>query len=226
MKNKYCYRSKLSEYKFRQLLECFSDDLNTIITSKITGISRRTVTKYFNKFRERVYQLVINDRSMLEGEVEIDESYFGPKRIRGKRGRGAGKKIPVVGVLKRGGKVKTKVVKNCSKEEIMPIIKGKILDESTIYSDGWRSYDGLINLKDFEHYRVYHSKDEFVRGKAHINGIESFWSFAKRRIRKQNGVRKNKFLLHLKESEFRWNHRNDNIYKVLLKEFRDNPIKL
>jgi hypothetical protein len=68
MKNKYCYRLRLSEYKFRQLLECFSDDLNTIITSKITGISRQSVTQYFNWFRERIYQLVVNDKSMLEGE--------------------------------------------------------------------------------------------------------------------------------------------------------------
>jgi transposase len=226
MKNKYCHHSHLSEHKFRQLLECFSDDLNTIVTSKITGISRKTVTKYFNQFRNRIFKLVSSDQSMLEGEVEIDESYFGPKRIRGKRGRGAGGKIPVVGVLKRGGKVKTRIVKNCSKEEMMPIIKGKILDESTIYSDGWRSYDGLVNLKNFKHYRVYHSKDEFARGKAHINGIESFWSFAKRRIRKQNGVRKDKFLLHLKESEFRWNRRDDNMYKVLLKEFREKPLRL
>jgi len=232
MKNKYCHHSHLSEHKFRQILECFCDDLNTIVTSKITGASRKTITKYFGQFRKRIYKIVTSDESLLEGEVEIDESYFGPKRIRGKRGRGAGEKIPVVGILKRGGKVKTQVVKNCSKKEIMPIIKGKILDEATIYSDGWRSYDGLINLKDFEHHRVYHSKDEFARGKAHINGIESFWSFAKRRIRKQNGVRKDKFLLHLKESEFRWNHRNgwnhrnDSMYKVLLKEFRERPLRL
>lgn len=125
MKNKYCYRSRLSEYKIRQLLEYFSDDLNIIVTSKITGISRQTVTQYFNWFRERIYQLVVNDKSMPEGEVEIDESYFGPKRIRGKRGRGAGEKILVVGILKLGCKVKTKIVENCSKREMIPIHKRK-----------------------------------------------------------------------------------------------------
>jgi transposase len=224
MKNKYMHRSRLSEYKFRQLLRFFSDDLDTIITSKMTGLSRKTVTSYFNRFRKRIFKLIVADGEKLSGEVEIDETYFGPKRIKGKRGRGAGEKIPVVGVLKRGGKVKTKVVKNCKKEEVMPIIKGEILDKSTIYTDGWRSYDGLINIKNVKHYRVYHSKNEFARGKAHINGIESFWSFAKRRIRKQNGVRKDRFLLHLKESEFRWNHRNGNVYEVLLKEFRERPL--
>lgn len=223
MKNKYCKRSRLSEYKFRQLLQCFCDDFDTVLTAKIVGISRQKLSRYFGALRLRIVDL-----SQLEGkfsgEIEVDESYFGAKRIRGKRGRGARGKIPVVGVLKRGGKVYTKVVKNCSRQQIMPILKGKILDESTVYTDGWKSYHGLI-YQGFYHYRIYHSKNEFARGKNHINGIESFWSFCKRRMAKQNGVRKDKFLLHLKESEFRWNHRND-MYKVLLDDLKSNPLTL
>ncbi len=105
----------------------------------------------------------------------------------------------------------------------MPIIKGKILEDSTIYTDGWMSYDSLV-LNGYKHYRIYHSKDEFARGKNHVNGIESFWSYAKRRIAQFNGVPRNKFILHLKESEWRFNHRSDNIYKVLMKELSQNPL--
>ena len=104
----------------------------------------------------------------------------------------------------------------------MPVIKGKILEGSTVYTDGWKSYDGLL-LNGYKHYRIYHSKDEFARGKNHINGIESFWSYTKRRLNKFNGVHKHKFILHLKESEFRWNYRNQ-IYKKLLRNFRENPL--
>ena len=104
----------------------------------------------------------------------------------------------------------------------MPIIQGKVLENSTVYTDGWKSYDGLV-LNGYRHYRVYHSKNEFARGKNHINGIESFWSFTKRRMAKQNGVHKHKFLLHLKESEFRWNYRKQ-MYKVLLNNFRKNTL--
>ncbi|MCB9801507.1 MAG: transposase [Pseudomonadales bacterium] len=71
------------------------------------------------------------------------------------------------------------LLKNCTREQLMPIIQGKILEGSTIYSDGWQAYDGLI-LNGYDHYRVFHSHDEFVRGKAHVNGIESFWSFTKK----------------------------------------------
>lgn len=223
MKNRYCKRSRLSEHKFRKLLECFCDDFDTVLTAKVVGISRQKLSRYFGALRFRIVEL-----SQLEGkfsgEVEVDESYFGAKRIRGKRGRGARGKIPVVGVLKRGGKVYTKVVKNCSREQIVPILKGKILEESTVFTDGWKSYHGLI-YQGFQHYRIYHSKNEFARGKNHINGIESFWSFCKRRMAKQNGVRKDKFLLHLKESEFRWNHRNE-MYKVLLDNLKSNPLSL
>jgi transposase-like protein len=81
----------------------------------------------------------------------------------------------------------------------MPIIEGKILEGSTIHTDGWKAYDGLV-LNGYDHYRVFHSKDEFVRGKSHVNGIESFWSFTKRRLAQFNGLRDEMFYLHLKES--------------------------
>jgi transposase-like protein len=90
------------------------------------------------------------------------------------------------------------------------------LEGVSIYSDGWKSYDGLI-LYGYKHKRVHHHENEFARGKNHVNGIESFWSFVKRRMIKFNGIKKDDFLLYLKESEWRFNHRNDDIYKLLYK---------
>ena len=107
----------------------------------------------------------------------------------------------------------------------MPIIQGKILENSTIYTDGWKAYDGLI-LNGYDHYRIFHSENEFARGKNHVNGIESFWAFAKRRMSKFNGLTADKFILHLKETEFRWNLIDkEYMYKYLLKEFRNKPLK-
>ena len=105
----------------------------------------------------------------------------------------------------------------------MPIIQGRILEGSTIYTDGWKAYDGLI-LNGYEHYRVYHSKNEFARGKSHVNGIESFWSFAKRRLAKFNGLTDDKFFLHLKECEFRFNHRHENLEQKALKIMKKSGI--
>ncbi|MBD5408432.1 MAG: transposase [Treponema sp.] len=87
------------------------------------------------------------------GEFECTESYFGAKRVRGKRGRGAVGKTPVFGLLKRGEKVCMRVVENYSRESLMPIIQGLTQSGSTIYTDGWKAYDGLI-LNGYEHHRI------------------------------------------------------------------------
>ena len=222
MKNRYIKRAHISERQFRVLLKYFCEDFTITQTSNLTNISRVTAERLYQEIRLRIFELSKVNRK-IDGEIEIDESYFGRKRIRGKRGRGAGEKIPVIGLLKREGKVYTRVIRNCSRRELLPIIRGKILEGSTIYTDGWRSYEGLV-LNGYKHHRIRHHKDEFARGRNHINCIESFWSYTKRRLRKFNGIQKDKFLLHLKESEFRWNYRRDNIYKILLKNFRENPL--
>ena len=80
-------------------------------------------------------------------------------------------------MLKRDGKVYTQIVKNCSASELIPILSQySELDSSTIYSDCWKAYDGLVDYGAKAHYRVKHSKNEFANGKNHINGIENFFS--------------------------------------------------
>ena len=184
-------------------------DLTATATSELLKLNRKTVNNYFTEFRELILEDSIQKHQKELGIFELDESYFGAKRVRGKRGRGAAGKTPVFGVLKREGKVFVSIVPRCSREELLPIIQGKILEGSTIHTDGWKAYDGLI-LNGYTHYRVFHHENEFVRGKSHVNGIESFWSFAKRRLAKFNGLTDEKFVLHLKECECRFNLRNEN----------------
>ena len=221
--NKYAKGAKISEAKFRTLIKCFATDLNATQTSEITGINRNTVNRYFNAVRERICY-ICSQESPFSGSVEVDESYFGPKRVRGKRGRGAYGKTIVFGLLKRGDKVYTEIVPDASKQTLQGIIRGRVDPESVIHSDGWSGYDGLVDIGYDKHYRVNHGANEFVNGRNHINGIESFWSFAKMRLTQFHGVSKEKFLLHLKECEFRFNHREEDIYKLLLKVFRDNSL--
>ena len=199
----------------KKILRCFCEDIPAIKTASLLALNRKTIDRYYNIFREKILRASIREMEVISGEIEVDESYFGAKRVRGKRGRGAAGKTPVFGLLKRNGKVFVSVVKNCSKEEILPIIQGHVLEGSTVHSDGWKAYDGLI-LNGYDHYRVHHSKDEFARGKSHVNGIESFWSFAKRRLAKFNGIASHRFNLYLKECEFRFNYRNCNLYDKML----------
>lgn len=225
MKNRYKKVAHFSEGKFRQILKCFAMDLTASDTAVLCGLSRNTINKIFVQFRQRILALAHphGKETKSFGVFECDESYFGARRVRGKRGRGAAGKTPVFGLLKRNENVYVSIVKNCSKSELIPIIKGQVLEGSIINTDGWKAYDGLV-INGYDHYRVFHSENEFVRGKCHVNGIESFWSFTKRRMSKFNGLTDEMFYLHLKESEWRFNHRHDKIYPILLREFRKNPL--
>jgi len=132
MKNRYLKRAHISNKKFRQILSYFCLDYTATITAKTTGISRITINRFYALFRKRILELVQSDK--IGKEIEIDESYFGARRVRGKRGRGAKGKTPVVGLLKRNGKVYTEIVRNCQRKELLPIIKGRILTKSTHFT--------------------------------------------------------------------------------------------
>jgi len=225
MNNKYIKCSHISEAKFRDIVRCFALDVNALKIASLTKLNRNTVNRYLGLMRERIVELC-EQASPFQGEVEVDESYFGARRIKGKRGRGASGKTPVFGILQRGGKVYTEVVPDCARKTLQAIIRGKVDPDSIIHSDHWRGYNGLVDMGYKKHYRIRHGHNEFAHGKNHINGIESFWSYAKRRLEKFHGIPKSTFNLHLKECEFRFNYRDQNIYLILLDEFRNIPLNL
>ena len=221
--NRYYNRAKISEAKFRYVLRLFALDLTASDTARLTSLSVRSVNALYLRLRQRLLTWCPVPAE-LSGAVELDESYFGPRRVRGKRGRGASGKTIVFGLFKRGGQVYTEIVPDCSKKTLQGVIRGKIDAAAMVNTDGWRGYDGLVDVGFDRHFRVRHGQDEFVVGASHINGIESFWSFAKARLQQFNGLPKHTFLLHLKESEFRFNHRYEDLYKRLLKLLRQQPL--
>ena len=165
VKNKYANRSKISEAKFRELIRLFALNLDATQIAVLTGLNRNTVNRFLKALRERIAQYC-EEQSPLSGEIEVDESFFGPRRVKGKRGRGAFGKTIVFGLFKRNGKVYTEIVPNCSKNTLQAIIRGKVGLESVIYSNGWRGYNGLVDVGYGKHLRVDHGKDQFVSGPA------------------------------------------------------------
>lgn len=214
--------SKLSTFKIKKIIEHFCLDINASKTAPLVGVNRNTINYWYNRFRVAIYAHQHKEFEKIFGEAEVDESYFGARRKRGfhgklKRGRGT-QKQPVFGILKRNGQVYTEIVPNCKKDILQAIIRGKIDKSTVIYSDSWRSYDSLVDVGYDKHFRVNHGNNEFAKKGTgiHINGIENFWSFTKRRLAKFNGVKKN-FELHLKESEWRYGKTNDTMKKELWK---------
>lgn len=156
------------------------------------------------------------DEEPFEGEIELDESYFGGVR-KGKRGRGAAGKVPVFGLLKRGGKVYASVVPDTKGKTLKAIITNKIQPDSIVYTDCYPSYN-VLDVSEFKHFRINHSK-RFVDRRNHINGIENFWNQSKRTLRKYNGIPKKNFNLFLQECVFRFNYGSPKNQMTTLKQW-------
>lgn len=225
--NRYVFRARISEAKFRRIIKLFTYDLSATQIAQIVHVSRPTINRYLMAIRECV-AAICEAESPFSGVVEVDESYFGPRRVKGKRGRGAGGKTIVFGIFKRNGKVYTEIVPDVSRKTLQAIIRGRVSQESVVHSDTWRGYNGLVDIGYNKHYRVRHGINEFATDESHINGIESFWGYAKTRLARFRGIHKHTFYLHLKETEFRFNHRNerDKLYMILLRFIRNNPLNL
>ena len=195
-------KSRLSKYKQSRLIELFVAGATARIASSLVSVNKTTASYYFQRLRQLIYDHS-EHLELLEGEVEVDESYFGGRR-KGKRGRGAAGKVPVFGLLKRNGKVFSVIIPDAKTGTLMPIIRQQVKPDSIVYTDTWRSYNAL-DISEFKHYRINHSK-LFANERNHINGIENFWNQAKRHMRKFNGIPRSHFHLFLKECEWRFNN--------------------
>jgi transposase len=197
-------KSRLSQDQQERLLEHFVSGSTARCAGELVGENKTTAAYYFHRLREIIMQATENEMPFA-GEIEVEESYFGGRR-KGMRGRGAAGKVPVFGLLKRGGKVYAKVITDAKGKTLKAIIDDRIVPDSIVYSDTFSSYN-VLDISEFKHYRINHSK-LFANKRNHINGIENFWNQAKRHMRKFNGVPKNHFPLFLKECEWRFNTPN------------------
>lgn len=198
--------------KFLMAIKLFELDTSVRESAKQLSLAYNTVYRLFQIIRHAIVITAISSQSF-SGEIEMDESYFGGRR-KGNRGRGAAGTVPVFGILERGGKVTVEVVPDVKGDTLLELAIKKVKRGSLIYTDRFRSYNGLVSY-GFKHRRIDHGK-RFANGKVYINGIEGYWSFAKERLMKYHGIDPGKFSLYLKELEFRYNHRDSDIFNDLL----------
>lgn len=219
--------TRLSKQRLNKIVRYFCADLTATQTAALVGVQRKTVNRWYQQFRVWIAEFQETQVRQSSGSFELDESYFGGPRKklhaqdRRKRGRGAESKVPVFGIKKRNdGTVYTKIIENASRQTLFPIIRDLIKQkDSTIYTDKFRTYDGLV-FDGYKHYRINHSKQYSNRKGNHINGIENFWSFAKQRLARFHGLSRNNFYYHLKECEFRYNKKHA-MLKVLQKKLQE-----
>ena len=173
------------------------------------SLSYRSVYAAVTAIRMAILSHAEDAKSLLGGEIELDEAYFGGRR-KGKRGRGAAGKVPVFGILERDGQVHVSVVQDVSAATLLKLTVKKVRRGSVVYTDRFGSYDSLM-FCGYRHLKIDHQK-LFSSGRVYINGLEGFWSWAKERLMKHHGVSKARFPLYLKELEFRYNHRTGDLF--------------
>jgi len=215
-------RSRLPASIQQELVKHFVAGTTARAAALLVGVNRHTTTLFFHKLREIIAaRLAAETPELLGGEVEVDESYFGGYR-KGKHGRGAAGKVPVFGLLKRGGRVHTLILPNVRKDTLFPIIRKTVRPDSVVYTDSYRAYD-VLDVSEFHHQRINH-KETFVDRCNHINGIENFWNQSKRHLRRYNGIPRQHFHLYLKECEWRFNYRPANRLLATLQAWIDDAL--
>jgi transposase len=176
-----------------------------------TGLHRRRILRALSVLRQA---LACEVPPVFRGTVEVDETYLGGhwrNRRLGQRGLPKGRgtiKTPVFGLLCRGGQVWAQVVPNVSQQTLHALIRRRVTPGSTICSDTWMGYTGIAT-KGYVHRLVDHSQG-YTAGRSrshHINGLEGFWGYCKRRLAAKGGIRRERLPLYLAEYVWRYNHR-------------------
>lgn len=205
-------RGRLTCVQWLSLIKLFELEVSVRKMAQQMGLAYRTVYRAVQTIRRAIVSQAQDAALLLGGEIELDESYFGGRR-KGHRGRGAAGKVPVLGILERDGQVHVTIIPDVTAATLLKLTVKKVRRGSIVYTDKFQSYDSLM-FCGYRHLQVDHQK-YFSSGKVYINGLEGFWSWAKERLIKHHGVSKTHFPLYLKELEFRYNHRNEDIFDLV-----------
>ena len=222
---------RLKDKSIKQIINWFLLERSGWWIARELNLNKNQVYKVIKQLRQVMTKDV---PSVFAGTVEVDETYLGGKR-RNKRksqlkkdcekygschhGFGTNKQA-VFGILCRSGKVYAHLIEGNEARNLIPIITKKVKPGTHIYSDTWRAYTGLAT-KGYVHRTVAHKQKQYVKGKVHINGLEGFWGYLKRKLATKGGVRRE--YLHLYLGEYVWRY---NFKDLTIKQQRDRLITL
>ena len=208
------HKLKINRRILKQVISEFVLEHSTNIILERVKISKYKLLKILTLLRTEMTKDVPD---VFKGTVEVDETYLGGqmknKRLKERRKYGKNRsgfgtiKQPAFGILCRSGKVFAEIVTGTEAKDLQPRIEKQVRKGSIICSDSWRAYTGIAT-KGYVHRTVEHSKKEYSDRKGnHINGLEGFWGYLKRKLSAKGGIRKKKLSIYLGEYVWRYNHR-------------------
>ena len=228
MKNPYAKKTHFSVRKFRNFLQLFCKELNATQIADFINVSRNTVNLWINRIRMRILLIVEQERLTNATNVQMDEMFFTRTKEYFPKWRIPYEEVAVFGIIDDRGKVYARIVEKADRSHIFPVIAECCAAAATIFTDGGTVYRGLSKL-GYNHKFVNHNQMEFARIenglKITTNRIEGFWGWTRVRLTKFKGIKWDSLHLHVAESVWRYNHRHENLYKILLKELRVNKIR-
>lgn len=201
MTNKYVNRAKIDEKKFREITRYFSLDLTAIQVAELSGLNRNTVNRYLSEMRRKI---LIHS---------ISTSPFKPIPKINDIGR---YKYQALLLTEDNHRIYTDLLQSHQLYHNLT----DCLNENYIPSH----VNAAVLLKNYEFIAIMKPNESGIRDSAKLNRIKSFWGNSKSRLSKFKGMHSSTLILHIKECEFRYNNRNKDLFEILLRIFRNDPL--
>lgn len=202
-KNRYAAHSKISDASFRMVAKMFAGDMAAVEIARRTGLNRNTINRYTLALRRRIMERYGEMR--LNDYKDTDETYL------------------IFGICANDNKIAVEPIETCHGGAIRKMITGRGAGDEEDTQE-WRRYDGIISIE--RSMRLYLNFGKIMRT-SQSNSImltEDFFSYVKERMNKFYGVSKKHFFIHLKECEFRYNYQSEDLYGLILKMTKENPL--
>ena len=198
MKLKY---SKLTDTQTNDLLGHFVAGTSARTAADLASLNRNTVRHFYHKLRE-IIAWRVEAELPLEGEITVDEAFFGSDRG-SRHGPDTASKTPLFGILVRGGRLHTRAIREVGASAMPPILRNEIFPDSVVYTDHWRG-DKTVDISELRH-RIYRSR-LVANERDHISEVANLWNQVKVLLGRYNGIPWKHFPLFLKEAEWRINY--------------------
>jgi transposase len=226
MKNKYLKGAHISERKFRELLKLFCEDLTATQIANISGISRVTINNYLRMIRNKIANFCDDNNPagyLIDNEFA---AFSSTDNLTMQEKPQHELNTTVFGIYKSDNGIFTNLLSDIDKATITEIVRSKKINGNAgKWYDKLKQYSGIANFNSYKLIRINNDELETAKGRGQIDEIDFFWGLIKGRLTKFRGMNNATLYLHVKESEFRYNYRNTDIFYLLTNIIQQQPLQ-